>query len=191
MYMYALLLQTWITQPMYSEYDFWCICLIICPCVVDIMRSKNFYRIHSWGDSLEEAFEQCAMGMFGYMTDTETVEPLDTVDVESEGQSSQLEWCQIVFVYWPCCCPMTNWTLHVSTFCTGDDMESLLYHFLDDWLYKFCADLFFVPRVCWSSTGSAFYFHFTQTWLVFFLPLCVLTTSPLGNQSLKHRQTAL
>lgn len=69
-------------------------------------------QIHSWGDTLEEAFEQCAMGMFGYMTDTETVEPLDTVDVESEG----------------------------------DDMESLLFHFLDDWLYKFCADLFFVPR---------------------------------------------
>uniref|UniRef100_A0A3B5B4M7 Protein archease n=1 Tax=Stegastes partitus TaxID=144197 RepID=A0A3B5B4M7_9TELE len=70
-------------------------------------------QIHSWGDSLEEAFEQCAMGMFGYMTDTETVEPLDTVEVESEGE----------------------------------DMESLLFHFLDDWLYKFCADLFFVPRV--------------------------------------------
>ncbi|XP_060919057.1 protein archease isoform X2 [Labrus mixtus] len=57
-------------------------------------------QIHSWGNSLEEAFEQCAMGMFGYMTDTETVEPIDTVEVESE----------------------------------------------DDWLYKFCADLFFVPR---------------------------------------------
>lgn len=25
------------------------------------------------------------MGMFGYMTDTETVEPIDTLDVESEG----------------------------------------------------------------------------------------------------------
>uniref|UniRef100_A0A665W7E5 Protein archease n=1 Tax=Echeneis naucrates TaxID=173247 RepID=A0A665W7E5_ECHNA len=70
-------------------------------------------QIHSWGDSLEEAFEQCAMGMFGYMTDTETVEPTDTIEVESEGE----------------------------------DMESLLFHFLDDWLYKFCADLFFIPRV--------------------------------------------
>ncbi|XP_071377805.1 protein archease isoform X3 [Centroberyx affinis] len=69
-------------------------------------------QIHSWGNSLEEAFEQCAMGMFGYMTDTETVEPTDTVDVESEGE----------------------------------DMESLLFHFLDDWLFKFSADLFFVPR---------------------------------------------
>lgn len=26
------------------------------------------------------------MGMFGYMTDTETVEPIDTVEVESEGE---------------------------------------------------------------------------------------------------------
>uniref|UniRef100_A0A3Q3IRN9 Protein archease n=1 Tax=Monopterus albus TaxID=43700 RepID=A0A3Q3IRN9_MONAL len=70
-------------------------------------------QIHSWGDTLEEAFEQCAMGMFGYMTDTETVEPIDTVKVESEGE----------------------------------DMESLLFHFLDDWLYKFCAELYFIPRV--------------------------------------------
>lgn len=69
-------------------------------------------QIHSWGDRLEEAFEQCAMGMFGYMTDTETVEPLDTVKVESEGE----------------------------------DMKSLLFHFLDDWLYKFCAEEFFIPR---------------------------------------------
>lgn len=27
------------------------------------------------------------MGMFGYMTDTETVEPIDTVEVESEGKT--------------------------------------------------------------------------------------------------------
>lgn len=26
------------------------------------------------------------MAMFGYMTDTETVEPLDTVEVEAEGK---------------------------------------------------------------------------------------------------------
>lgn len=36
---------------------------------------------------MEEAFEQCAMAMFGYMTDTETVEPLDTVEVEAEGKN--------------------------------------------------------------------------------------------------------
>lgn len=69
-------------------------------------------QIHSWGQSLEEAYEQCAMGMFGYMTDTETVEPLQTVKVESEGE----------------------------------DLESLLFHFLDDWLYNFSGELSFIPR---------------------------------------------
>lgn len=44
-----------------------------------------FFRLHAWGDTLEEAFEQCAMAMFGYMTDTGTVEPLQTVEVETEG----------------------------------------------------------------------------------------------------------
>ncbi|XP_061452542.1 protein archease-like isoform X2 [Rhineura floridana] len=69
-------------------------------------------QLHAWGDTLEEAFEQCAMAMFGYMTDIETVEPLDTVEVEAEGH----------------------------------DMLSLLFHFLDEWLYKFSANEFFVPR---------------------------------------------
>ncbi|XP_064159055.1 protein archease isoform X1 [Anguilla rostrata] len=78
-------------------------------------------QLHSWGDSMEEAFEQVAMAMFGYMTDTETVEPIDTVEVESKG----------------------------------DDMESLLFHFLDDWLFKFSADLFFVPRVR-AATSTPF-----------------------------------
>ncbi|KFQ17282.1 Protein archease, partial [Merops nubicus] len=69
-------------------------------------------QLHAWGDTLEEAFEQCAMAMFGYMTDTETVEPLETVEVEAEGH----------------------------------DMLSLLFHFLDEWLYKFSANEFFIPR---------------------------------------------
>ncbi|EHH49726.1 hypothetical protein EGM_00436 [Macaca fascicularis] len=68
--------------------------------------------LHAWGDTLEEAFEQCAMAMFGYMTDTGTVEPLQTVEVETQG----------------------------------DDLQSLLFHFLDEWLYKFSADEFFIPR---------------------------------------------
>ncbi|KAM5248174.1 protein archease isoform 2-T2 [Ctenodactylus gundi] len=69
-------------------------------------------ELHAWGSTLEEAFEQCAMAMFGYMTDTGTVEPLQTVEVETQG----------------------------------DDLQSLLFHFLDEWLYKFSADEFFIPR---------------------------------------------
>ncbi|KAM4044987.1 protein archease isoform 3-T3 [Anomaloglossus baeobatrachus] len=52
------------------------------------------------------------MAMFNYMTDIETVEPIDTVEVQIEG----------------------------------NDMLSLLYNFLDEWLYKFSADQYFVPR---------------------------------------------
>ncbi|KAB0400883.1 protein archease isoform X1 [Balaenoptera ricei] len=69
-------------------------------------------QLHAWGDTLEEAFEQCAMAMFGYMTDTGTVEPLQATEVETQG----------------------------------DDLQSLLFHFLDEWLYKFSADEFFVAR---------------------------------------------
>uniref|UniRef100_A0A4W5PU31 Protein archease n=1 Tax=Hucho hucho TaxID=62062 RepID=A0A4W5PU31_9TELE len=52
-----------------------------CICFITLMYVS---RLHSWGDSLEEAFEQCAMAMFGYMTDTETVEPIDTVEVDAD-----------------------------------------------------------------------------------------------------------
>lgn len=80
-------------------------------CLSDLDHTADV-QLHAWGDTLEEAFEQCATAMFGYMTDIETVEPLDTVEVQTEGH----------------------------------DMLSLLYNFLDEWLYKFSADQFFIPR---------------------------------------------
>lgn len=86
------LLQTWIIQQMYSEFV-WYLGKVFVTC--HLLSALQYHilcrlslRIHSWGETLEEAFEQCAMGMFGYMTDTETVEPIDTVDVESEGEGS-------------------------------------------------------------------------------------------------------
>ena len=33
------------------------------------------------------------------------------------------------------------------TYISGDDMESLLYHFMDEWLFVFSADPFFIARV--------------------------------------------
>jgi SHS2 domain-containing protein len=53
------------------------------------------------------------MGMFGYMTEIDTVEPSMVETVTAEG----------------------------------DDLISLLYHFLDEWLFVFSADPFFIPRV--------------------------------------------
>ncbi|XP_035303151.1 protein archease-like [Cricetulus griseus] len=68
-------------------------------------------QLYAWGDTLEEAFEQCAMAMFGHMIETKTVKPLQTVEVETQG----------------------------------DDLQPLLFHFLDEWLYKFSADEYFIP----------------------------------------------
>lgn len=46
---------------------------------------------------------------------------------------------------------------------TGDDMESLLFHFLDDWLFKFSADPFFVPRVRITACKLLFTVHSLET----------------------------
>lgn len=68
------------------------------------------YRIHSWGDTLKEAFEQCGMGMFGYMTEIETVEMKQCFKIEANG----------------------------------DDIESLLFHFLDELLFLFSAEPYLI-----------------------------------------------
>ncbi|XP_076172454.1 protein archease [Ptiloglossa arizonensis] len=69
-------------------------------------------QLHAWGDTLEEAFEQCAVAMFGYMTD--------------------LEWVQMTQVY--------------NVDAEGHDMESLLFHFLDELLFMFSAEPFIVAK---------------------------------------------
>ncbi|XP_046477429.1 protein archease-like isoform X1 [Neodiprion pinetum] len=75
--------------------------------------SANQIRIlHAWGESLQEAFEQCAMAMFGYMTDLDRVEMTEVHHVEAEG----------------------------------DDLHSLLFHFLDELLFMFSAERFIIPK---------------------------------------------
>jgi len=69
-------------------------------------------QIHAWGYNLQEAFEQCAMGMFAYMTDIETVDNFGSETIEAQGH----------------------------------DMLSLLYGFLDEFLFIFNADPNFIAR---------------------------------------------
>jgi SHS2 domain-containing protein len=69
-------------------------------------------QLHTWGSDLSEAFENVSIAMFGYMTDIETVEMLNSFSIEAEGE----------------------------------DMQSLLFHFLDEWLFGFSAEPFFIPR---------------------------------------------
>jgi len=61
-------------------------------------------QLHSWGDSIEEAFEQVAMAMFAYMTDIDRVENRDMkqIDIRAEGGDLQnllykflCEWLEI------------------------------------------------------------------------------------------------
>jgi len=68
-------------------------------------------QLHAWGNSLKQAFEQCAIAMFGYMTELDTIEEVSSYTIES----------------------------------TGHDLQSALYNFLDEWLFCFSADPFFIP----------------------------------------------
>lgn len=69
-----------------------------------------FYRIHAWGDSLKEAYEQCGIAMFGYMTELESVEIKQSAEIEAAGH----------------------------------DLESLLFHFLDELLFLFSCEPFLI-----------------------------------------------
>jgi SHS2 domain-containing protein len=73
-------------------------------------------QLHSWGSSMKESFEQIAMAMFGYMTDIETVEIMQTQEIEVQLDEEE------------------------------DDLINLVYHWLDEWLFTFCAEPFFIPR---------------------------------------------
>ncbi|CAG0915302.1 unnamed protein product [Notodromas monacha] len=82
------------------------------PCQYEYLDHTADVQLHAWGSSLTEAFEQCAVAMFGYMTEIDTVDMRTTQTVEANG----------------------------------DDMQSLLYHFLDEWLFLFSAEPFFIAR---------------------------------------------
>ncbi len=76
-------------------------------------------QLHSWGDTLEESFENLALCMFNYMT------PLSGILKTCLSEQGR------------------NIDTHRFTI-SGNDMESLLYHWLDELLFKFSTG-FFVP----------------------------------------------
>lgn len=69
-------------------------------------------QLHSWGVDLKEAFEQCGMAMYGYMTELDTVEIKEKLEIEAQG----------------------------------DDLDGLLFHFLDELLYLFSAESFLISK---------------------------------------------
>lgn len=71
------------------------------------------FRLHAWGIDLQEAFEQCAMAMFAYMTEINCVDLHEAHQIEAQGE----------------------------------DLESLLFHFLDEFLFLFSCEPFLIARV--------------------------------------------
>lgn len=80
--------------------------LMIPPVKYEYLDHTADVQLHAWGDSLQEAFEQCGMAMFGYMTELNYVQIKEVHTIEANA----------------------------------DDMMGLLYHFLDELLFLFCAE---------------------------------------------------
>lgn len=95
------------------------------------------FRLHAWGDNIQEAFEQCAMAMFAYMTDIECVALQEAHEIEAEG----------------------------------DDFESLLFHFLDEFLFLFCCEPCLIARVRWNHFKLQVYLFLIFLFNLFLLPL--------------------
>ena len=72
-------------------------------------------QIHAWGYTMAEAFEQVTVGMFGYMTELDSVEVDDACTRVVEAK--------------------------------GHDMLSLLYSFMDEFLYLFCGDEIAISQI--------------------------------------------
>ncbi|KAF2362139.1 Archease domain [Trinorchestia longiramus] len=60
-------------------------------------------QLHAWGDTLQEAYEQVATAMYGYMTELDKVDITQTEDIEVEGHDLEsllyqfLDECLFVF----------------------------------------------------------------------------------------------
>ncbi|KAK5647156.1 hypothetical protein RI129_002048 [Pyrocoelia pectoralis] len=84
--------------------------LTLAPCKYEYLDHTADVQLHAWGNSLKEAFEQCGIAMFGYMTNLSTVEVQAVHTIEASGH----------------------------------DLESLLFHFLDELLFLFSCDPFLI-----------------------------------------------
>ncbi|KAG2500215.1 hypothetical protein HYH03_001793 [Edaphochlamys debaryana] len=69
-------------------------------------------QLHAWGSDLTEAFEQCGLAMFNYMSPLKRVKPVESRTYRAEAH----------------------------------DLQSLLYAFLDELLFEFATEGYFLAR---------------------------------------------
>lgn len=72
--------------------------------------SFTIFRLHAWGSTLQEAFEQCGQAMFGYMTELPYVTITHCYEIQANGE----------------------------------DLNGLLFHFLDELLYLFSVEPYLI-----------------------------------------------
>jgi SHS2 domain-containing protein len=77
--------------------------------------------------------------MFGYMTELDTVQEATSLTIQVEGKSAR---CGILRDVVP-----ASVSAMPHPFTSGHDLESLLFNFLDEFLFNFSAEPFFVPMV--------------------------------------------
>ena len=97
-------------------------------------------QIHSWGESAEVAFEQQVLGIMGLITERDTVRvpvgvPGDEGEMEVDDGDRGIGWRGVE--------------------AEGHDLQSLLYNFLDAWLFQFNAESFICRRVRITSLDRA------------------------------------
>lgn len=150
----CLLLQTWIIQQMYSEYvllsweTFLC-CSVVIAFIFPALSSKNTLVGRLSGGSLRAVCHGHVRLHDRHRDGGTSWYCWFWVRRWEHWQFSLFSTSHINFLH-ACVRHAVHNSLNVNYvyfFSKGDDMESLLFHFLDDWLYKFNADLFFVPRV--------------------------------------------
>ena len=84
--------------------------------------------------------------MFGYMTELSTVEESSTEEITAQGSSIAIR-PHLLTLHNKLITPPTLPSLHFPPSTSGDDLESLLFHFMDEFLFTFSADPFFIPKV--------------------------------------------
>ncbi|GJQ84857.1 hypothetical protein Trydic_g478 [Trypoxylus dichotomus] len=58
--------------------------LKLAPCKYEYLDHTADVQLHAWGQNLQEAFEQCGIAMFGYMTELDSVEIKQSAEIEAE-----------------------------------------------------------------------------------------------------------
>ncbi len=90
-------------------------------------------QCHAWGDTLEQAFENMAECMLNYMTD------INLIKIDPEESQ---EMTVIGTPFLPFADPLITLYLLI-----GHDMESLLYNYMNELLYRFISDSFCAVKV--------------------------------------------